>query len=107
MEVYPYCESGMRCTKCWRDEGKRQGYASRKVDLMVSLTTLGMRFDSERFKELKKEFHKMVRDTPHESWGVMDSKQAPYFFYARAFIAGRNCGYYESLDRKYSWGEPE
>jgi len=63
-----------------------------KITLMKKLVRLEIECDMEEFYKLEEEFMKKVKGVNYENWGIMDSDESPYIFYARAFLAGHRLG---------------
>jgi len=64
------------------------GIAKTKYGLMRRILRLEFEFDEKRFEELRGEFHKTFGVLDNENFGLMDSDESPYLFYAEAFLKG-------------------
>ena len=59
-----------------------------KYGLMRRILILEFEFNEKRFEKLREEFHKTLDIPDDDNFGLMDSDESPYLFYAEAFLKG-------------------
>ncbi len=64
------------------------GLRKSSFGLMCRILRLEWEFYVDKFNALRAEFHTTTRIKDNEDFGLMDSDEAPYLFYARAWLSG-------------------
>lgn len=62
----------------------------KKIKILKEIRKLPYAFDNEKFEELTEQFHELFKGTENDDFGLMDSDETPFVFFAEAWLKGHN-----------------